>query len=150
MAKSSQPRRPKFRRTIKPGQIRNWPAGVGAPDQVAARVTYTGSPLHKTYPSPSGPAAWRADEAKCDQFSPDQWPRLLAVLREAIRAGVVSDFRGEFPQRVWAWINGVLHEARLTNAGLGDYHGFPINDKRGYPLPMERVEEAPRVAIPVV
>jgi hypothetical protein len=75
---------------------------------------------------------------------------LLSALRNAIRAGCVSSFRGEFPQRAWAWINGVLHEARLTNAGTGEYHGFPINDRRQYPEPLDFVEAAPRVEIPVI
>jgi hypothetical protein len=92
----------------------------------------------------------RADEAKCDHYAEQQWPRLLDVLRRAIRGGCVSNFRGPFPERAWAWINGVLHEARLTNEGTGDYHGFPINDKRQYPEPIDEVEAAPRVEIPVV
>jgi hypothetical protein len=92
----------------------------------------------------------RADKAKCDHYAEDQWPRLLEVLQAAIRAGIVSDFRGEFPERAWAWINGVLHEARLTNEGTGDYHGFPINDPRQYPEPIDRVEAAPRVEIPTL
>jgi len=144
------PRRPTYRHRIKRGQIRDWPDGVGTPDDVAAQVRYTGSPLHKTYPSPAGPPALRADEAKCDQYAEEQWPRLLDVLRRAIRAGCVGDFRGAFPERAWAWINGVLHEARLTNEGMGEYHGFPVNDKRQYPEPIDRVEAAPRVDTPVV
>jgi hypothetical protein len=122
------PKRPKFRREIKRGRICAWPEGVGTPDEVAARVTYTGSALHKSYPSPAGPPALRAD-------------------RQAISARCVGSFRGGFPSRAWVWINGVLHEARLT--GAGDYHGFPINDPRQYPEPQVRLEEAPRVQIPV-
>src|SRR2546429_455978 len=48
-------KRPKHQRSIKRGRICDWPEGVGAPDQVAAGVTYTGNPIHKTYPSPAGP-----------------------------------------------------------------------------------------------
>ena len=41
--------------------------------------------------------------------------------------GCVSrDFRGIFPSRAWAFVNGILHEARLTNEVSGEYHGFPI------------------------
>jgi hypothetical protein len=126
-------RRPKYEREIKPGRIVDWPDGVGTPDQVAARVTYTGNAVHKRYPSPAGPPAYRADKAKCDQYAPEQWPRLLEALRIAIRAGFVSDFRGPFPSRAWVWINNVLHEARLTQERTGDYHGFPLNDSRHYP-----------------
>lgn len=116
-------------------------------EEVAARVTYRGSPIHKSYLSPAGPPALRADEAKCDAYDPAEWPRLLDALQQAIRAACVGKFRGDFPSRAWVWINGVLHEARLT--GGGEYHGFPVNDPRQYPLPDDRLENAPRVEIPV-
>jgi hypothetical protein len=80
-------RRPKFQRSIKRGRICDWPDGVGTPDEVAARVTYTGNPIHKSYPSLAGPPALRADEAKCDVYDVADWPRLLEALRQAIRAG---------------------------------------------------------------
>jgi hypothetical protein len=143
----SMARRPTFQRGIKRGRICDWPDGVGTPDEVAARVTYTGNTIHKTYPSPAGPPARRADEAKCDVYDVADWPRLLDALRQAIRARCVGSFRGGFPSRAWVWINGILHEARLT--GAGDYHGFPINDPRQYPEPEKRLEDAPRVEIPV-
>jgi len=139
-------RRPRFQHGIKRGRICDWPEGAATPEDVASRVTYTGSAIHKTYPSPAGPSALRADEAKCDFYPPEVWPQLLDALRQAIRARCVGSFRGEFPSRAWIWVNGVLHEARL--GGNGDYHGFPINDPRQYPEPARRVEEAPRVEIP--
>lgn len=135
---------------MKRGQIRDWPAGAGTPAAVAARVTYTGNAVHKSYPSPAGPAAIRADKAKCAHYAPEQWPDLLEALRIAIRARYVSGFSGQFPDRAWIWINDVLHEARLTNEGTGDYHGFPIDDPRQYPEPVDRVEAAPHVRIPVI
>lgn len=144
------PRRPSHQHGIKRGRIQDWPDGVGTPDEVAARVTYTGNPVHKTYQSPVGRPALRADKTKCNQYAEKDWPKLLCALRKAIRAGCVSGFRGEFPQRAWVWINSVLHEARLTNEGSGDYHGFPINDSRQYPDTFDRLEAAPRVKIPVV
>ena len=48
-------KRPKHQRSIKRGRICDGPDGVGTPDEVAARVTYTGHPIHKSYPSPAGP-----------------------------------------------------------------------------------------------
>jgi hypothetical protein len=74
---------------------------------------------------------------------------LLEALQRGIREGCVSEFRGEFPFRAWVWINGILHEARLTNVETGEYHGFPINDPSQYPEPIEQVEAAPRVTIPI-
>jgi len=71
------------------------------------------------------------------------------ALRQSIRAGFVSDFRGKYPYRVWVWINDVLHEARLTNAETGDYHGFPIDDPSQYPEQAELLKAAPRVQVPV-
>lgn len=139
-------RRPRFQRNIKRGRICDWPEDAGAPEDVAAQVTHTGHTIHKTYPSPAGPPAWRADEAKCDFYEPNDWPRLLGALQEAIRARCVGEFRGDFPGRAWVWINGVLHEARLS--GQGAYHGFPLNDPRQYPEPAKRLENAPRVEIP--
>ena len=56
---SAMARRPEYQRGIKRGQIRDWPDGVGTPEEVAGRVTYTGDPVHKTYHSPAGPPAWR-------------------------------------------------------------------------------------------
>ena len=78
----------------------------------------------------------------------EHWPRLLVALGAQSARVTVSGFVARFPFD-WVWINDVLHEARLTNEGTGDYHGFPINDPRQYPEPLDRVEAAPRVEIPV-
>jgi hypothetical protein len=143
-------RRPKHRRRgIKRGRICDWPADAEPANVIADKVSYTGSALHKTYPSPAGPPAKRSDKAKCDVYEMADWPRLLEALREAIRFGCVGEFRGGFPSRVWVWINDVLHEAkfRLSDEVQGDYHGFPVNDARNYPSPADRLENAPRVNI---
>src|SRR4051795_10853864 len=100
-------RRPSYQHGIKRVKMCDWPDGVPTPDEVADLVTYTGNPKHKTYPSPAGPPAQRADAAKCDKYAATDWPRLLNALRLAIRARCVSGFRGNFPFRVWVWINDV-------------------------------------------
>lgn len=143
-------RRPSFQHGIKRGKFCEWPLDAPTPEELAKQVTYTGNPKHKTYPSPAGPPAKRSDAAKCDKYAIDDWPKLRCALRMAIRAGCVSEFRGGFPFRAWVWINGVLHEARQTNQGSGDYHGFPLNDPTQYPVPLARLEAAPRVDIPIV
>jgi hypothetical protein len=75
----------------------------------------------------------------------------LAVLQDAIRAPCVDrEFRGDFPARAWAFINGVLHEARLNNQVSGEYHGFPVEHEVQYPKDPDRLlKDAPRVEIPV-
>lgn len=92
----------------------------------------------------------RADASKCETFPEEQWHRLEEVLREAIRSSCVDeDFRGDFPARVWAYINGVLYEARYGGAN-GEYHGFPIRSKHGFPRdPSDLLKGLPNVEIPV-
>lgn len=146
----SMAKRPQFHKHgIKKGQICDWPPEMRPPEEVASQATYVGNPIHKSYPSPAGPPALKADEQKCDQYDIQDWPQLTEVLRRAILAHCIGTFRGEFPSRAWAWINGVLHEARLTGQGQGEYHGFPLDDIRQYPEPLERLERAPRVDIPI-
>lgn len=68
------------------------------------------------------------------QFDSAEWPRLLDLLRRAIIAGCVhEEFRSGFPTRVWAYINGTLHEARLHNETQGEYHGFPLEYPEQFP-----------------
>jgi hypothetical protein len=141
-------RRPTYQHGIKSGRICEWPEDADTPDEVAERVTYTGNPKHKSYPSLAGSPALQADAAKCDHYERRHWPLLLDALRQAIRCRCVGQFRGNYPSRAWVWINDVLHEARLTTEGQGDYHGFPINDARQYPEPLDLLERAPHVQIP--
>lgn len=83
----TMPKRPEFQREIKRGRICEWPDGVGTPEELAARVTYTGSAIHKSYPSPAGPPALRADKAKCDQYDAEAWPLLLEALGKRLGLG---------------------------------------------------------------
>ena len=76
----------------------------------------------------------KADKAKCARFARTEWHRLQEVLRQAISASCVDgEFRGDFPARAWAFINDVLHEARLSNRGNGEYHGFPLEYQEQWP-----------------
>lgn len=140
--------RPRHRHQIRRGKIESWPSDRPAPEQIASRVSYRGNTLHKNYPSVAGPAALRSDTTKCEKYEAAQWPQILDALRNGILAGVVSDFRGDFPSRVWVWINDVLHEARLDNETAGIYHGFPLTSADQYPEPLDKLEAAPRVRIP--
>jgi len=134
--------------------IAPWPDDKPPIQDVANRVSYVGSAEHKTYPSPAGQPGWRpkSDKVRCDRFAETDWPRLVEALRDAIRASCVTggEFRGDFPARAWAFINGVLHEARLTNQMTGEYHGFPISYQIQFPKdPHDLLRNAPRVEIPV-
>ena len=109
---------------------------------------------HKSYPPPpEQKGLWtftnRSGKAKCGRFDPSDWPKLVDALRDAIRSGLVhEDFTGDFPRRVWVYINGVLHEARLSNATLGQYHGFPLEYEEQRPSdPDGLLKDVPRVTI---
>ncbi len=136
---------------FKPGRIGVWPSGKPLPNSVAVRARYIASGEHKDYPSSEGlwVMAVKADKSKCDHFARSEWSRLQKVLRDAITAGCVhEEFRGDFPARAWAFINGKLHEARLTNAENGEYHGFPLDYQEQWPDdPGNQLRNAPRATI---
>lgn len=151
------PKRPNHQRgpeDFKPGVIAPWPEDKPPPADVADRVRYLPSGEHKNYPSEQG--LWtlgsRSDKAKCQHLSEHDWPRLVVTLRQAILAPVASqEFRGDFPSRVWAYINGVLHEARLSNQQTGEYHGFPLEYPEQFPTDRHNLLRlAPRVTFTVV
>ena len=147
--------RPSYRREQpgKPGGTGRWPSGAQPPAAVAPQVRYVANGEHKDYPSATG--LWtfhpRADKAKCDRYPEAVWPRLAQALREAILAACVSnEFRAGFPARVWAYVNGTLHEARLSNRGNGEYHGFPLNYPEQFPHdPDGLLKDAHHVDIPL-
>ena len=142
-------RRPTYRHQIRRGQICPWPEDGPSPADVAENVSYMGSTLHKTYKSVFGPPAYRSDKAKCAAYPQESWPKILIALQAGIKAKCVGEFRGDFPARVWVWVNSVLHEARITNQETGEYHGFPIDDPVQYPVPeTDLKEKAPHVEIP--
>lgn len=96
----------------------------------------------------------RSDKSKCDHFRTEDWPKLRAILQRSIRDECVHEtFRGNFPSRVWAFINGTLHEARLTNQETGEYHGFPIEYTEQYPDDprnvLSKVKSESNVTIPI-
>jgi hypothetical protein len=118
---------------------------------IAQRVKYVASGEHKDYPSRDGHwvVALKADKAKCDHFARSAWSQLQQLLRLAIVSTCThEEFRGDFPARVWAFINGKLHEARLTNSETGEYHGFPLDYPEQWPDdPGNRLRNAPRASI---
>jgi hypothetical protein len=99
----------------------------------AVNVRYTGSPYHRSPGSKGGPIAQRVGlTSKC----PPSWTNLEAtrILRVAITEARVSMiWEGGYPRYVWYLDGDVLYEARLTNSGNGEYHGYPLEDRWQWP-----------------
>lgn len=99
----------------------------------ASKVRYTGSPYHRSPGSKAGPVVLRAGlSSRC----PPSWTNQDAtrVLRLAIVEGRVSEvWTNGYPCFVWHLEGDVLYEARLTNAGNGEYHGYPLEDRWQWP-----------------
>ena len=107
------------------------PSGIENLSDLAARVTYTGNPFHKSNPGDFGltpPASPREDKTLCDSVDILSRAVALRLLRRGIERGLISvQMRGEFPQNVWVVDeNGSPLEAQLENRTQGDYHGYPL------------------------
>lgn len=100
---------------------------------IVTRARYTGSPYHRSPGSKAGPVAKRAGlSSRC----PPNWTNALATeaLRKALTEAKVSyHWEGGFPRYIWHLDGDVLYEARLTNQGTGEYHGYPLEDKWQWP-----------------
>jgi hypothetical protein len=108
--------------------------------EAAGKVRYTGSPYHRSPGSKAGPVAQRAGlSSRC----PASWTNQEAtrVLRLAIIEGRISEaWTNAYPNFVWHLEGDVLYEARLTNAGNGEYHGYPLEDRWQWPRNYEPPE----------
>lgn len=90
-------------------------------------VSYVISTEHKDYMTSAGPGNLRSDASACPRGvkreEVENW------LKEAVRDGSVSAlFDGDYPRYVWKRVEGRVYEARLSNSGLGQYKGYPIED----------------------
>jgi hypothetical protein len=137
------------------GRIVAWPADEDPPEVVAARASNVGDTTHKKYHSRFGPANWKpkrdpkTDKTPCGFY--EDWQ--VHLLQDALRQAIISQCTGEFqlgsPRRVWAYVNDVLHEAKITVPGQAVYHGFPILDPVQYPGPERELRQrALHVTIP--
>lgn len=113
-------RRPLSRRFAPP------PDGVDAA-RAAVEATYVGSAEHKGHVSSSGAPMLRADATPCPPDLTDQ-SVLTSWLRQAIQTGNTgAQWEQGFPRYVW-WRDGdQCYEARLTNAGSGQYKGWQLS-----------------------
>ncbi|MFZ1728691.1 MAG: hypothetical protein WAV84_01065 [Bacteroidota bacterium] len=97
---------------------------------IAAAASYSGSPEHKNTLSFAGSPHPRRDASLCDIRFAAQQEMLTEWLRTAIGTGCCSAFGGgSFPKYVWYKEGDIVYEARLVNAGTGEYKGYPISDK---------------------
>ena len=94
---------------------------------MAEKVTYMPSSEHKDYLTSAGPGNLRSDASACPRGL--DFNEVLEWLKSAIREGSVSAaLDGEFPRYAWRRVGGRVYEARLSNSGLGEYKGYPIED----------------------
>lgn len=100
-----------------------------------SQARYVSSPYHRPSGSKMGRPVGRkwAHTSKCNP----KWSRADATraLRQAITAGNVSPiWDGGFPLHVWYMDDDdVLYEARLSNRESGEYHAYPLEDRREWP-----------------
>jgi hypothetical protein len=94
---------------------------------VSEKVDYVISREHKDYLTSAGPGNLRSDASACPRGL--DFDEVLGWLRAAIREGSVSAvLDGDFPRYAWKRVGAQVYEARLSNAGLGQYKGYPIAD----------------------
>lgn len=120
--------RSRFQRTRR-HRIGTWPDDAPRPQEVAAKVSYVGSPEHKDHPSPLGPPRLRSDATRCETHMTRDVAANTAALREGILRLCVSPvFESGYPKYVWTWVDGVLYEARHINGPEGTYKGYRLEE----------------------
>jgi hypothetical protein len=99
-------------------------------NSVADRVNYIGSSKHVNVRSWRGiPPRPEPDASLCPPELVQNRQAVLELLRAAILAGHTGgEWNGGFPEYAWCRWNGSILEARLTNAGLGEYKGYPLHE----------------------
>lgn len=105
-----------------------WPAEIDA-GTLADRLTYHPSPEHKGEPVSGVPPHPRADATVCPSLAGiGGLVTVLRWLRDAVRAKhAVGPWENGFPRYVYhRTASGEVFAARLTNAGKGEYKGYPV------------------------
>jgi hypothetical protein len=94
---------------------------------MAKDVDYVISTEHKDHFTSAGPGNLRSDATRCPRGL--NFDNVRNWLKEAVRSGDVSAvLDGDFPRYAWKRIDTQVYEARLSNSGLGQYKGYPIED----------------------
>lgn len=96
--------------------------------QLQQNITYQGSSKHKKTPHLYGLTPFqgnRGDATLCDRDANFQ-PANLNSIPEMIQRGLEAGLVGENGV-IWAVAdNGWIYEARITNVGKTEYHGYPV------------------------
>lgn len=115
-----------------PGRKRPLRREITVPEDVdlsalSERLSYVGSPEHKSTRSFAGHPRPRADASICDPKLANSQNQVTQWLRDAVRLGNVSTiWEGDFPRYVWHELDGNPYEARLVNREQGQYKGYPL------------------------
>ncbi len=113
----------------RPMQRKQATASADCLNRIAQRARYIGSPEHKTYPFGGRAPRPRPDASLCEKAFAGREHEVSEWLRRAIREGRIGEpWDGDFPRYVWHRAEGVCYEARLVNAGLGEYKGWPLDE----------------------
>lgn len=116
-------RAPRRKRPRKDDQLT--PGSLNNLANLSEKVAYVISTEHKDYLTSAGPGNLRSDASACPRGL--DFTEVLGWLRAAIREGSVSAvLDGDFPRYAWKRVGSQVYEARLSNAGLGQYKGYPI------------------------
>jgi hypothetical protein len=114
------------RKRPQPRVIQPPPEGIDASGLVL-RVTYVGSPEHKTGPSFAGAPRPRGDATKCDNALNGHLDQIQEWLRQAFRVQCFGGpWEGDFPRYAWCKVGEIVYESRLMNRGLGQYKGWQL------------------------
>jgi hypothetical protein len=111
--------------------------------EIARRARYVGSQEHKDTPSFAGqPHPRRYPPASlCPRSLAGEQEFVTRWLRTAIERGATGSYWvGGFPRLVWHKEGDVVYEAYLTNSGLGEYKGYPL-EQIEWPKGLESVYE---------
>jgi hypothetical protein len=118
-------RKPKRRRPRNDAQL--VPGAQTDLAEMSLNVSYVISTEHKDYLTSAGPGNLRSDASACPRGLTKE--QAEGWLREAVSDGSVSALLdGDYPRYAWNRVEGRVYEARLSNAGLGQYKGYPIED----------------------
>ncbi len=100
---------------------------------LASQAQYGGNPEHKMNPGDfnlTPPSSPRKKKSLCDSVKVFTRKEALALLRNGIKMGLVSDrFVGQWPKNVWSVMDDETPlEAQIESPEQGSYHGYPMQE----------------------